>query len=147
MAPLKRSRGGQAIAPKRNGPSARGRAGAVEVVFRGAQKHKQSIQRHRPWSKTPIRVSTSTAPGPVEADSTFEDSRLCAKCVQAGFCHEDLFMSDSVMPTGCAGGWPGPDAMVVLETRPCVGPPRRAGKCPDPESLSTMIAKIVTARG
>ena len=59
MAPLKRSRGGQAIAPKGNGPSARGRAGAVEVVFRGAQKHRQSIQRIALGPKTPIRVSTS----------------------------------------------------------------------------------------
>ena len=48
MALLKRSNGGQAIAlwrGQRNGPSSRGRAGAVEVVFRGAQKHRQSIQR------------------------------------------------------------------------------------------------------
>src|SRR5258708_24494233 len=33
-----------------------------------------------------------------------EGDRLCAECAQAGFCHEDLFMSDSAMPTGCAGG-------------------------------------------
>ena len=24
--------------------------------------------------------------------------------MRAGFCHEDLFISDSAMPTGCAGG-------------------------------------------
>ena len=52
-----------AIAPKRNGPSARGRAGAVEVVFRGAQKHRQSIQRIALGPKTPIRVSTSHRDG------------------------------------------------------------------------------------
>ena len=33
--------------------------------------------------------------------------RLRAECAQAGFCHEDLFMSDSAMPTGCAGGLAG----------------------------------------
>src|SRR5258707_3647138 len=53
-----------AIAPKRNGPSARGRAGAVEVVFRGAQKHRQSIQRIALGPKTPIRVSTPHRDGP-----------------------------------------------------------------------------------
>src|SRR5258706_15448114 len=53
-----------AIAPKRNGPSARGRAGAVEVVFRGAQKHRQSIQRIALAPKTPIRVSTPHRDGP-----------------------------------------------------------------------------------
>jgi hypothetical protein len=28
-------------------------------------------------------------------------------CGEAGFCHEDLFMSDSAMPMGCAGGLAG----------------------------------------
>jgi hypothetical protein len=36
--------------------------------------------------------------------------------MRAGFCHEDLFMSDSAMPTGCAGGLAGARRMVVLET-------------------------------
>src|SRR5712664_4730774 len=47
-----------------------------------------------------------------------EGDRLCAECAQAGFCHEDLFMSDSAMPTGCAGGLAGARRMVVLETHP-----------------------------
>ncbi len=50
-----------------------------------------------------------------------EGDRLCAECAQAGFCHEDLFMSDSAMPTGCAGGLAGARRMVVLETHPALG--------------------------
>src|SRR6266446_10964800 len=42
-------------------------------------------------------------------------------CREAGFCHEDLFMSDSAMPTGCAGGLAGARRMVVLETHPALG--------------------------
>jgi len=90
-------------------------------------------------------VSRPTAPGPIEADSRLKIPSLCTECAQAGFCHEDLFMSDSAMPTGCAGGLAGARRMVVLETHACVGPPSRW--CTDPESLSTTIAKIVTARG
>jgi hypothetical protein len=45
-------------------------------------------------------------------------------CREAGFCHEDLFMSDSAMPTGCAGGLAGPDV-----SRP-VNVARRAARFP-----------------
>src|SRR5258708_1784929 len=54
--PLKRSRGGQAIAEKEMAPARGGALRPVEVVFRGAQKHRQSIQRIGPGPKTPIRV-------------------------------------------------------------------------------------------
>ena len=69
--------------------------------------------------------------------------RLCAECAQAGFCHEDLFMSDSAMPMGCAGGLAGARRMVVLETHPALV--RLVAT--DPESLSATMAKIVTACG
>jgi hypothetical protein len=41
-------------------------------------------------------------------------------CREAGFCHEGLFMSDSAMPTGCAGGLAG--ARRVSSVTSHVGP-------------------------
>jgi hypothetical protein len=65
----------------------------------------------------------------------------------AGFCHEVRLRFDSAMPTGCAGGLAGarrngrPGKLTPASGRLV------ARKCINPESFSTTIAKIVTARG
>jgi hypothetical protein len=48
-------------------------------------------------------------------------------CTQAVFCHEVRLRFDLAVPTGSAGGLAGTRRMVLLETQPCVGPPRRTG--------------------
>jgi len=63
---------------------------------------------------------------PIKAPILFVAATACG---EAGFCHEDLFMSDSAMPMGCAGGLAGAHANGRSGNSPCVGPPRRAWKC------------------
>jgi len=50
------------------------------------------------------RQSGGIASPPIKAPILFVAAIVCG---EAGFCHEDLFMSDSAMPTGCAGGLAG----------------------------------------
>jgi hypothetical protein len=48
-------------------------------------------------------------PSNVFSLQSLRDPRLCADCVQAGFCHEVRLRFDSAMPTVGAGGLAGPD--------------------------------------
>jgi len=65
------------------------------------------------------RQSGGISSPPIKTPILFVAATVCG---EAGFCHEDLFMSDSAMPTGCAGGLVGASTqMVVLETHPASG--------------------------
>src|SRR5258707_2915247 len=72
------------------------------------------------------RQSGGISSPPIKAPILFVAATVCG---EAGFCHEDLFMSDSAMPTGCLVAWPGPHANGRSGNSPCVRPPRRALKC------------------
>jgi len=63
--------------------------------------HQRTVSSH---AQPLARQSGGISSPPIKAPILFVAATVCG---EAGFCHEDLFISDSAMPMGCAGGLAG----------------------------------------